>query len=83
VTGEQVEAAAQAAGNWLCCRPVTHGGFAPCRSMAWMPRLRRRGEGKLLAYCRSGTRLDPALGAEPRPAGEDCDALRKRRRSGL
>lgn len=54
--GAAIEAAAKAAGIGYAAVPVAHGGFAPWQLDGMAAALEQAGEGKLLAYCRSGTR---------------------------
>ena len=54
--GAEVEAAARAAGIAYAAVPVAHGGFAPWQLDGMAAALEQAGEGKVLAYCRSGTR---------------------------
>lgn len=54
--GAAIEAAAKAAGIGYVAIPVAHGGFAPWQLDGMAAALEQAGEGKLLAYCRSGTR---------------------------
>ncbi|MEC7933020.1 MAG: TIGR01244 family sulfur transferase, partial [Pseudomonadota bacterium] len=56
VNGAQIEAAALKAGIDYIAVPVAHGGFAPWQLDGMAQALEQAGEGKLLAYCRSGTR---------------------------
>ena len=56
VNGAAIEAAAQAAGIGYAAVPVAHGGFAPWQLDGMAAALEQAGEGKVLAYCRSGTR---------------------------
>ena len=53
--GADVEAAANAAGLAYVAIPVTHAGFAEWQVPAMADAL-EKAEGKVLAYCRSGTR---------------------------
>ena len=53
--GADVEAAANAAGLAYVAIPVTHAGFAEWQVTAMADAL-EKAEGKVLAYCRSGTR---------------------------
>lgn len=53
--GPDIEAAARAAGLDYIAIPVTHAGFAEWQVTAMADAL-DRAEGKVLAYCRSGTR---------------------------
>ncbi|SCW73814.1 TIGR01244 family protein [Sphingobium faniae] len=54
--GPDIEAAAKAAGIAYAAVPVAHGGFAPWQLDGMAAALGQAGEGKVLAYCRSGTR---------------------------
>ncbi|EPR11763.1 MULTISPECIES: TIGR01244 family sulfur transferase [Sphingobium] len=54
--GAEIEAAAKAAGIAYAAVPVAHGGFAPWQLDGMAAALEQAGEGKILAYCRSGTR---------------------------
>lgn len=54
--GAAIEAAAKAAGLAYVAVPVAHGGFAPWQLDGMAAGLDQAGEGKVLAYCRSGTR---------------------------
>ncbi len=53
--GPDIEAAAKAAGLDYVAIPVTHAGFAEWQ-VAAMAEAMDEAEGKILAYCRSGTR---------------------------
>lgn len=53
--GDEIEAAAKAVGIAYISIPVTHAGFAQWQLSAMADALRAN-EGKILAYCRSGTR---------------------------
>jgi uncharacterized protein (TIGR01244 family) len=53
--GAEIEAAARAAGMEYVAIPVTHAGFAEWQVTATADAL-ERAKGKVLAYCRSGTR---------------------------
>jgi uncharacterized protein (TIGR01244 family) len=53
--GTEIEAAARAAGLEYVAIPVTHAGFAEWQVMAMADALAKT-DGKILAYCRSGTR---------------------------
>lgn len=53
--GEEIEASARAAGIDYIAIPVTHSGFAEWQVSA-MANALETAEGKVLAYCRSGTR---------------------------
>ena len=54
--GAAIEAAARQAGIAYAAVPVVHGGFAPWQLDDMAAALEQAGEGKALAYCRSGTR---------------------------
>ena len=54
-TGADIAAAAEAAGLAYVAIPVTHAGFAEWQVTAMADAL-GKAEGKVLAYCRSGTR---------------------------
>jgi uncharacterized protein (TIGR01244 family) len=53
--GAEIEAAARAAGMEYVAIPVTHAGFAEWQVAAMADAL-EHAKGKVLAYCRSGTR---------------------------
>ena len=53
--GPEIEAAARAAGMDYVAIPVTHAGFSEAQVKAMADAL-AHAEGKVLAYCRSGTR---------------------------
>ena len=55
IPGAEIEAAAQAAGLAYVAIPVTHAGFGEQQVSAMAAALAGH-EGKVLAYCRSGTR---------------------------
>lgn len=73
--GAGIEAAAQAAGIAYAAAPVTHSGFAPWQLDAMDAAIAQAGSGKLLAYCRSGTRSTLLWALSRARAGEDGDAL--------
>jgi len=92
-SGTAMQAAAEAAGMRYLAIPVTHSGFGHHQLEAMAAALagaRGEGGGKLLAFCRSGTRScnlwalaeakaggDPAaLVAAAREAGYDLSAIR-------
>lgn len=54
--GDVIEAAAKAAGIAYVGIPVTHAGFSLPQIEAMTAALAQAGDGKTLAYCRSGTR---------------------------
>ncbi|MXO60311.1 TIGR01244 family phosphatase [Altererythrobacter salegens] len=53
--GPEIEAAALAAGMQYVAIPIDHSGFSPAQVEAMHEAL-SKAEGKVLAYCRSGTR---------------------------
>lgn len=54
--GADIEAAARAAGLHYIAIPVTHAGFSTPQVDAMRAALDESGDGKVLAFCRSGTR---------------------------
>jgi len=54
--GDEIEAAAKAVGIGYAAVPVNHSGFAPWQLDGMDDALVQAEGGKLLAYCRSGTR---------------------------
>jgi len=74
-SGEAVEAAARAAGIGYAAVPVTHGGFAPWQLDGMDSALARAEGGKLLAYCRSGTRSTLLWALARARAGDHPDVL--------
>jgi uncharacterized protein (TIGR01244 family) len=75
VNGAEIEAAAQAAGIAYVAVPVSHGGFAPWQLDGLAEAMAQAGEGKILAYCRSGTRSTLLWALTRARAGDDADAL--------
>ena len=75
VSGAAIEAAATAAGMGYAAVPVSHGGFAPWQLDGMGAALERAGEGKILAYCRSGTRSTLLWALTRARDGDDGDAL--------
>ncbi|CAN5403846.1 TIGR01244 family sulfur transferase [soil metagenome] len=73
--GADVEAAARAAGLDYVAVPVTHAGFAPWQLDDMTQALDKAGEGKVLAYCRSGTRSTLLWALARAQAGQDPDML--------
>jgi len=55
--------------------PVAHGGFAPWQLDGMAQALSQMGDGKLLAYCRSGTRSTLLWALTRARAGDDGDVL--------
>jgi uncharacterized protein (TIGR01244 family) len=71
VSGPEIELAAQAAGLGYVAIPITHAGFSQPQVQAMVAAL-DQADGKVLAYCRSGTRstllwalAEASQGAEP------------------
>lgn len=54
--GDAIEAAAKEAGIGYAAVPVSHSGFAPWQIDGMADAIEKAQGGKLLAYCRSGTR---------------------------
>jgi len=75
VNGPEIEAAAQAAGIGYASVPVTHGGFAPWQLDGMDQAIAAAQGGKLLAYCRSGTRSTLLWALSRARAGDNPDAL--------
>lgn len=75
LNGPDVEAAAIAAGIGYAAVPVTHGGFAPWQIDGMDAALEAAKNGKMLAYCRSGTRSTLLWALSRARAGENCDTL--------
>lgn len=76
--GAEIEAAAKAAGIGYLAVPVTHGGFAPWQLDGMAEALEKSAGGKLLAYCRSGTRSTLLWALTRARSGEDCDVIELR-----
>jgi uncharacterized protein (TIGR01244 family) len=74
-TGAEIEAAAREAGMDYVAVPVTHGGFAPWQLDGMAEALGKAGDGKVLAYCRSGTRSTLLWALTRARAGDNPDAL--------
>ncbi|CAH0348910.1 TIGR01244 family sulfur transferase [Sphingobium sp. CECT 9361] len=74
-TGAEIEAAATAAGLSYAAVPVTHAGFAPWQLDGMAEALEQAGDGKVLAFCRSGTRSTLLWALTRARAGDDADAL--------
>jgi len=75
VEGAEIEAAARAAGIGYAAVPVSHGGFAPWQLDGMDDAIRASESGKLLAYCRSGTRSTLLWALARSRAGDDADHL--------
>ena len=75
VNGAEIEAAARAAGIAYVAVPVAHGGFAPWQLDGMAQALDQAGQGKILAYCRSGTRSTLLWALTRARAGDHPDVL--------
>ena len=76
VNGAAIEAAAKAAGIAYVAVPVAHGGFAPWQLDEMASALEPpEAGGKMLAYCRSGTRSTLLWALTRARAGDDGDVL--------
>lgn len=75
VNGAEIEAAAKAAGIAYLAVPVAHGGFAPWQLDGMATALEQADGGKLLAYCRSGTRSTLLWALTRARAGDNADVL--------
>ncbi|MFM6933407.1 MAG: TIGR01244 family sulfur transferase [Novosphingobium sp.] len=73
VPGDAIAAAAAAAGLDYVAIPVTHAGFSEPQVRAMADAL--SGEGKVLAYCRSGTRSTLLWTLAEASRGADLDEL--------
>lgn len=73
--GAAIEAAAQAAGIGYAAVPVTHSGFSPWQLDGMAQAMEQAADGKLLAYCRSGTRSTFLWALTRARAGDDMDEL--------
>ena len=73
--GEEIEAAARAAGIGYVAIPVTHSGFSEPQVSAMREALARAGDAPVLAYCRSGTRSTLLWALAEASAGADPEAL--------
>lgn len=80
--GDDIEAAAQAAGIAYAAVPVTHAGFAPWQLDGLDKALSEAGDGKILAYCRSGTRSTLLWALTRARAGDNPAALAEAAASG-
>lgn len=72
--GEEIEAAARAAGMDYIAIPVTHSGFSEPQVKAMADAL-EGAQGDVLAYCRSGTRSTLLWALAEASQGGDPDAL--------
>ncbi len=71
--GETIEAAARAAGMAYVAIPVSHAGFSQPQVTAMAEALGH--DGKVLAYCRSGTRSTLLWSLAEASLGADLDAV--------
>jgi uncharacterized protein (TIGR01244 family) len=74
VLGSEIEAAARLAGMDYVAIPITHSGFSQPQVDAMVEALDAN-EGKVLAYCRSGTRSTLLWALAESKGGADGDAL--------
>lgn len=74
VPGADIEAAAHAAGLEYFAIPITHSGFSQPQVEAMVAAL-QGAEGKVLAYCRSGTRSTLLWALAESAQGGDPDSL--------
>jgi uncharacterized protein (TIGR01244 family) len=74
IPGADIEAAARAAGMDYIAIPITHSGFSQPQVMAMVAAL-QGAKGKILAYCRSGTRSTLLWALAESAQGGDPDAL--------
>ena len=74
IPGAEIEAAARAAGMDYIAIPITHSGFSQPQVMAMVAAL-QGAQGKILAYCRSGTRSTLLWALAESAQGGDPDAL--------
>lgn len=73
--GSEIEAAARASGMDYIAIPVTHSGFAPWQLDALDKAFSDNGDGKVLCYCRSGTRSTLLWSLARARAGDSPDAI--------
>lgn len=73
--GAAIEAAAKAVGIAYMAVPVSHGGFAPWQLDGMEKALGEAQGGKMLAYCRSGTRSTLLWALTRARAGDHPDVL--------
>lgn len=74
VPGPEIEAAARAIGMDYIAIPITHAGFSGPQVEAMTAALAKR-EGKVLAYCRSGTRSTLLWALAQASQGADLEAV--------
>lgn len=75
INGAEIEAAARAASVDYSAVPVSHGGFAPWQLDGMDGAIEQATGGKLLAYCRSGTRSTLLWALARARAGDHPDRL--------
>ena len=73
--GPEIEAAAKEAGMAYVAIPVTHSGFAPWQLDALDEALASHADGKILCYCRSGTRSTLLWSLVRARAGDSPDEI--------
>lgn len=73
--GDVIAAAAEGHGMEYVAIPVTHAGFSQPQVQAMAEALDKAGEGKVLAYCRSGTRSTLLWSLAQASKGRDPDEL--------
>jgi len=73
--GDEIAAAARAAGIAYVAIPVTHSGFAPWQLDALDDALAQNADGKTLCYCRSGTRSTLLWSLARARAGDSPDEI--------
>lgn len=74
-SGDEIERAARDAGLDYVAIPVTHAGFSQPQVAAMAKALEGASGGKVLAYCRSGTRSTLLWALARASQGESFDAL--------
>lgn len=72
--GDAIAAAAAAAGLGYVAIPITHAGFSQTQVEGMVEAL-GQGEGRVLAYCRSGTRSTLLWALAQASLGADLDAV--------
>ncbi len=77
IPGSEIAAAALAAGLGYVAIPVTHAGFSDSQVTAMTAALAGAGVGKVVAYCRSGTRSTLLWSLAEASRGVSPDALQK------
>ena len=73
--GDEIAAAARAAGIDYVAIPVSHAGFSEPQVVAMREALERGGDAPVLAYCRSGTRSTLLWALAEASAGADPEVL--------